>query len=96
MREITLSAVVPLDVSRETMEKILSIGLLLKEYRVRVKIAVLPTIRTPYVFIGERTIDLEDADIVSLIRDLVAEIPDIIETATPQLPEENHSVFVSA
>ncbi len=95
MREIRLSAVVPLDVGRETMEKILSIGLFLKKYHVRVQIAVLPTIRSPYLMIGDKVVDLDEADVVSLIEDLVTEIPEIIESATPILANRVHN-FVSA
>ena len=96
MREIRLNAVVPLDLSRETMEKILSIGLFLKKYRVRVQIAVLPTIRSPYILIGDRAIDLEEADIAALIRNLATEIPDIVESVSTPLPEGEPLGFVSA
>ncbi len=96
MREIALNAVVPLNVSRETMEKILSIGLFFKKYRVRVQIAVLPTIRSPYIIIGDKAIDLEEADVVALIRDLATEIPDVIETSTPPAHEGEVPEFVSA
>lgn len=95
MREIRLSAVVPLNVNRETMEKILSIGLFLKKYRVRVQIAVLPTIRSPYILIGDKAIDLEE-DVAVLIRDLATEIPDVIEAATQPVPEGEVLGFVSA
>ncbi len=87
MREIRLNAVVPLDVGRETMEKILSIGLFLKKFRVRVQIAILPSIRTPYIIVGDTVVDLREADILTLIRDLVMEIPDIIDAALPPLLE---------
>lgn len=87
MKEIRLNAVVPLDISRETMEKILSIGLFFKKYRVRVQIAVLPTIKSPYIVIGNKVIDLDEADITDLIMGLVAEIPDVIDSSASPLME---------
>jgi len=79
LREIRLNAVVPLNVGRETMEKILSIGLFLRKYRVRIQIAVLPTIRNPYIFVGDRSIDLSEVDVAGLMRHLTMEYPEIIE-----------------
>ncbi len=96
MREIRLNAVLPLDVGRETMEKILSIGLFLKKYRVRVQMAVLPTIRSPYIIIGDKVIDLEEADVASLIRSLATEIPDVIESVPYSLPESDAVGFIGA
>jgi len=79
LKEIKLSAVVPLTISRETMEKILSIGLFFKKYRVRVQIAVLPTLRSPFIIIGGKALDLEEIDATTLIRNLATEFPEILK-----------------
>lgn len=96
MREIRLSAVIPLNVRRETMEKILSIGLFLKKYRVSVQIAVLPTVSLPCIFIGNKTIDLEKVDIATLLRELETEIPEAFEAMFPPTLESGAPELMSA